>query len=274
MMNEDRSNTALPTPHSQIFLGTVGYAYQPWVGVFYPAGLSSRSYLTHYSQFFNSVEIDSTFYGTPGREKVQTWAQAVPAGFTFCPKTPRQITHEQRLSNPAAMQQFIDTMREFGEKLGVILIQLPPDFTAAEQDALRRFLGQLPTSDLKFAVEFRHLSWVNEQTAGWLREAGVGWVAADYTILPRQIVPTCDFLYLRFLGEHGRYETKDHERRDPTADLHHWVSLLQKIPPFKQIFGYFNNDYAGYSPISCNRFKTMLGLPAVHPQLPRQASLF
>ncbi len=268
----------LPPPGSrrpEFFLGTIGWGYEQWKGVFYPETMPARQYLAHYARYFNSVEIDSTFYGTPPPERVQLWAQSVPSQFTFSPKTPQQITHEHRLARPDLMREFVEVMQGFEAKLGVILIQLPPDFTTADGEVLVNFLAGLPLG-VRYAVEFRHASWSAPETAGLLRRFNVCWVAADYIIMPRQAVPTADFLYLRFLGRHGRYRTKDRELRDPTPDLQWWIEaqLRPQWSVWEQVYGYFNNDYAGYSPESCSKFKQLLGLDADLPRLAVQGTLF
>lgn len=257
------------------YLGTVGFSYKDWDGVFYPAGMPQRSYLAHYSQIFNAVELDSTFYGTPPIERVRQWAQTAPAGFKFCPKTPREITHDLRLGGAAeVMLTFLDTMRWLGDKLGAILIQLPPSFSAAEFDTLADFLAGLP-ADLRYAVEFRHPSWYISETAELLKSQGMAWVSLDYLDLPKQIGLTTDFLYIRWLGEHGRFEQKDRERLDVSEDLNWWWEYIQPhLGHVQTIYGFFNNDFAGFSPGTCNRFKTIVGLPPLSPELPRQARLF
>ena len=110
------------------YLGTMGFSYKDWSGVFYPEGLVARDYLAYYSQHFNAVELDSTFYGTPKPAYVERWAAVVPPGFTFCAKVPRTITHDLRLVEAhELMEVFVRTMTLLGDKLGAILIQLPPD---------------------------------------------------------------------------------------------------------------------------------------------------
>lgn len=255
--------------------GTIGFSYAQWQGVFYPTGLKAERRLVYYSQIFNSVEIDSTFYGTPTAASVQRWAQSVGEGFLFCPKTPRAITHDGRCRDHEGMAHFVDTMRLLGPHLGPILIQLPPDCTADEQAAVDAFLRHLSRPDLRLAIEFRHRSWAQPATAAWLRELGVAWVGADYIIMPKVVNPTADFLYLRFLGEHGRYATKNSEQRDPTADLRHWHSQIQAVAtPPTTVFAFFNNDFAGYSPQSAQRWLAETGEPLVFPHQPTQGRLF
>jgi uncharacterized protein YecE (DUF72 family) len=257
------------------YLGTIGFSYKDWDGVFYPAGMSPRSYLAHYSQIFNAVELDSTFYGPPPVERVRQWAQTAPAGFKFCPKTPREITHDLRLIGAQpAMMTFLEAIGWLGDKLGAILIQLPPSFTAVEFDTIAAFLTSLP-SDLRYAVEFRHPSWYVSETAELLKAQGMAWVSLDYLDLPKQIGLTTDFLYIRWLGEHGRFEQKNQEQIDATPELTWWWNYIQPhLGHVQTIYGFFNNEYAGFSPGSCNRFKSIAGLPITHPQLPQQDRLF
>lgn len=257
------------------YLGTMGFGYQDWQPVFYPAGLPSRNFLRHYGSTFNAVELDTTFYGTPSRDQVLRWAHATPEGFKFCAKVPRAITHEARLVRATVqMNEFVGAMQHLAGKLGVILIQLPPDFTFAEAENLSLFLLDLPKS-VDYAVEFRHASWVNPQTAALLRERGVCWAVTEYLDLPIHIEPTCDFLYIRWIGEHGRFERKDHERVDLSERLHWWYEQLEPhFPGVARIYGFFNNDYAGHSPATCNRFKRIVGLPVVTLQPPQQQRLF
>ena len=102
------------------------------------------------------------------------------------------------------MTKFLNTMRLLGPKLGAVLIQLPPSFTDAEISTINTFLAELPP-DLDYAVEFRHKSWYTPATVALLETYGIGWVAIDYVDLPKRIEATANFLYLRWLGRHGRF---------------------------------------------------------------------
>jgi uncharacterized protein YecE (DUF72 family) len=257
------------------YLGTVGFSYKDWNDVFYPAGTSARSYLSHYSRVFNAVELDSTFYGTPPIERVKQWALTVPDSFKFCPKTPRQITHELRLAAAQVeMGHFLESVRHFGDRLGAVLVQLPPSFTAAEFDGVDKFLANLP-SDLEFAIEFRHKSWFTYETVNLLQTHGVCWTSTAYLDLPKQIALTTNFHYIRWLGRHGQFERKDHVQKDVLPQLAWWWEYIQpNLERVQKIYGFFNNDFSGHSPATCNKFKEMAGLPAVYPEIPQQGKLF
>ncbi|MCI0399498.1 MAG: DUF72 domain-containing protein [Chloroflexi bacterium] len=258
------------------YLGTMGFSYkEDWSGVFYPEGLPQRDFLAYYSQFFNAVELDSTFYGTPRTEYVERWAAATPAEFKFCAKVPREITHDLRLANAAdLMNTFVDTMRLLGDKLGAILVQLPPDFAFDQIHTLAVFLRHLPP-DVRYAVEFRHPSWHATATGQLLQNHRACWVSTDYVHLPQRVYVTTDFIYIRWIGRHGQYEVKDHERVDMTPRLQAWYEDIQnRLDGINTIYGFFNNDYAGHSPATCNRFKAIVGLPTQELQPPQQGKLF
>lgn len=257
------------------YIGTMGFSYKQWVGPFYPDGLVSRQHLAYYAERFNALELDSTFYGVPGEAAVQRWASVSPEGFKICPKMPRQITHEARLVGVEDLTaEFLTRMSILGENLGPVLLQFPPDFTMAEVSALIPFLRHLP-DDFRYAVEFRHLSWNKRETAVLLKTHNMCWAAVDYIYLPRQVVLTTDFLYLRFLGQRGRFPAKNQEMTDRTADLEKWLQKLQPhLAKSKGAYGFFNDDYAGFAPQTANRFKKVVGVEATEIRPMQQGRLF
>lgn len=256
-------------------LGTVGFGYKEWQGIFYPTNLPAAQFLTYYAEYFNAVEIDATFYGLPRAETIEQWATQTPAAFRFCLKTPKAITHDLPLTRHVAeMQTFVERARGLGQKLGPILIQLPPRFELPHISDLITFLRALP-DDLTYAVEFRHRSWENEAVYGLLQAHRAAFVAADYIHLPPRLHVVSNFAYLRFIGRHGRFPLKGREELDQTPRLEMWLRQLQNhLPALHAVYGFFNNDYSGHSPATCNRFKRLLGLPTRYPEIPHQDSLF
>jgi uncharacterized protein YecE (DUF72 family) len=257
------------------YLGTMGFSYADWVGSFYPEALTQHNYLKHYRRFFNAVEIDSTFYGTPRLSTVQRWLTSTPDSFQFCPKTPRIITHDKRLrSAHLEMAEFITVMRELKNKLGVILIQLPPTFRADQSEILSAFLKELP-KDVNFAVEFRHHSWYQPRTAQILKAHHICWAATEYPDLPPGIRLTSGFVYFRLIGRHGQFKRHDHEQIDRSENLQWWYQNLSNyLERAHSVYGFFNNDYAGFGVLSCNQFKQLVGLPAPDLKPPQQGRLF
>ncbi len=278
-------------------LGTIGFVYDDWSGVFYPRGLKPTRRLGWYAQHFSSLELDTTFHAVPPAERVRRWAESVPEGFTFSVKTPRAVTHEGPLGTVAVgdvMRLFLKTVRELGDRLGVVLMQFPPRFRAERRDELGRFLRRLP-ADIRFAVELRHPSWWSDATADLLRERRIAWVGSDQPTpevagvspadtlqggaahRPRPVIVTSDFLYIRWVGNHGQFGTRAQEKVDPTPRLRWWADQLQPLMgqsgPTPDLYGYFGNSYAGHAPATCRRMHKLLGLPTPSGEA-AQGSLF
>ncbi len=260
------------------YVGTMGFGYRSWQGAFYPDKLPKAQQLAYYAARFNALEMDSTFYGTPKADVVARWRETTPDGFIFCPKAPREITHDMRLSGPAedVLALFVETMLTLGDRLGPILLQFPPDFAAAEADALAAFLPRLPGA-ARFAIELRHRSWWRDETADLFRAHGVCWAAADYIYLPKEFRRTADFLYLRLLGRHGQFDDKSREVLDKTEELREWRAKAavhsEGDAPVDAIYAFFNDDYAGHAPATANRMRALLGWE-VEERPPQQGRLF
>jgi uncharacterized protein YecE (DUF72 family) len=257
------------------YLGTIGFSYKDWVGPFYPAGYSQRNFLSYYCKYFNSVELDTTFYSIPQPTTVQSWFNVTPVDFRFSIKTPRRITHELGLKGTQGlMLEFLDSLHSFGEKLGPILIQLPPKFTQVNYSVLAEFLESLPKTH-KFAIEFRHASWYNQKTIQLLSNHKVCWVTNDFPNLPNEIIPTSNFLYIRWIGVNGLYHHHTYERVDKTDELRWWLDTIRSISKqIPTIYGFFNNDYAGFAAGTCKRFNLLADLGNEEIDTPYQSRLF
>ena len=256
-------------------LGTIGFGYSDWDGVFYPKEVKSADHLAFYAKHFDTVELDTTFHAAPTAERVRRWAAAVPDDFRFCVKTPKDVTHAKPpLSGRVPqMLQFLDVLREFGGKLGVVLLQFPPGFDTGEARDLEKFLKALP-ADVRYGLELRHGSWNTDATARLLRDHRCCWVTADYFDEPWELRATTDFLYVRWIGQHGRFPTLDKEQVDITERLEWWQKRLAKAGEVETIWGLVNNDYSGYAVGTANRMKRVLGLPVAEVKDPRQGELF
>ncbi|MGE5123200.1 MAG: DUF72 domain-containing protein [Acidobacteriaceae bacterium] len=257
------------------YLGTIGFSYRDWIGAFYPAGLPQKGFLSFYCKSFNCVEVDTSFHSIPPPSAVQSWYSITPDQFRFCFKTPHHITHELMLNGAqGAMNEFVDVLKPLGEKLGPLLIQLPPRFTQASISRLSDFLASLAPGN-QYAVEFRHRSWYNDTTTQLLSDHKVGWVATDFPNLPKQINLSANFIYIRWIGVNGTYQRHSYERVDKTTQLNWWLEQLRAYQDgVPALYGFFNNDYAGFAAGTCKRFKQLAGLDDVDNEVPYQARLF
>ncbi|NNJ24767.1 DUF72 domain-containing protein [Alienimonas chondri] len=269
-------------------LGTTGYFNRGWRGPFFPPGLPQSKWLSYYATRFDAIELNTTFHALPTRDRVRSWADKTPAEFRFSLKAPRAVTHDADLRHAGGpLSEFLDVASELGAKLGVVLLQFGPHHGVHELPALDRLLGTLSTrspSTLRCAVEFRDASWLTPETYRVLRVHGVALVASDLDELPAAagIVPTADFLYVRLLGKHGRFETDDHELFDPTPRLTWWRDRLRRAIASPQFGGsgpaviwtLSNNDFAGHAPATLRRFAKLAGADLPGDAVKEQAGLF
>jgi len=150
----------METSNQSFWLGCALWGYKGWVGDFFPPGSRTTDFLKLYSQRFTAVEGNTTFYSVPDAKTIAKWAQDTPVEFQFCPKFPRQVTHQGALfPNITEALQFVERMQGLGDRLGPIFAQLPPSYSPSEFEDLSRFLTQLSQVEAEIAVEVRHLDW-------------------------------------------------------------------------------------------------------------------
>ncbi len=249
----------------RLFLGTQGWSYSAWVGPFYPPGTSSSRYLEEYSKHFSTVEMDTTFYATPRLSTVSGWRDRSPEGFVFAAKFPQAITHEGPLTEVGEQAaNFLQTMSELGPKLGPLLMQMPPSFTADEFPALETFLCALPTG-IRYALEVRHRSWLGEDTRAkllrLLEQQGVALCLVQHSYMPKLDQVTAPFVYVRWLGRREDIPDDDYSkiRIDRERQLDTWSEQIRNyLDRGLIVYGYFNNHYQGHSPASVRSLQARL----------------
>lgn len=241
-------------------LGTCGWAYDDWQQVFYPPEVKGTDRLTYYARHFPTVEIDATFYAIPARTTVQGWRKRSPEGFIFSAKFPRQITHEARLVGCGEQAEaFVDVISELGDRLGALLIQLPPSMGIGSFGALARFLEGLPDG-YSYAVEVRHRSWLTERFAELLKRWNVAVVLTDGEHLRRFWRLTSQIVYVRWLGRWDAFERYDRLQRSVDEDLQWWAPRIEHaLDHGATVLGYVNNNFAGYSPGVVEQLREALG---------------
>ncbi|MFC2071655.1 DUF72 domain-containing protein [Chloroflexota bacterium] len=279
----------------KIYVGTSGWSYPrgegTWTGYFYPARKINE--LEYYSQFFNTVEINSTFYRPPNPGYVYNWVSRVPQDFLFTVKLWQKFTHPKMYKEATGeeaiisvqdvdiFKRSIDPLMKSG-KLGALLAQFPPSF---KNDV---FGQQILTavgktfSDYRLAVELRHRSWSDdENTARFLKDNNITWVQIDepkfQSSIAAEVPITADMAYFRFHGRNAEMWWKgDNETRykylysrDEIEELAHKVKKTSEQTNMS--FAQFNNHWRGYAPRNAVDMKKTLKLPFT--ELPVQAPL-
>ncbi len=232
----------------KIHIGTMGWSYDFWIGSFYPEG--SDNLLGEYARNFDTVEIDNTFYRIPSRDTVLKWKEETPDDFIFSAKFPRKITHIKKLLDcKEELEVFIDHISLLDDKLGPLLLQLPPDFKPENFEILKDFLAGLPDG-YRFAVEVRNKKWLDERFYGLLRDSGVALVLVDHLWMPEMNTITADFTYIRWEGDRKKVKgTLGKVERDRSRDILNWAGKIKGFMDDQmEVFGFFSKSYSGYPP--------------------------
>ena len=160
----------------KIYIGTSGWIYSDWIGIFYPDDLPSRERLRFFSQRFRTTEVNYSFYHLPKPKTYENWYNQTPEKFVFAVKASRFITHIKRLKEAkTGWTKFFENALYLKEKLGPILFQLPPSFRATEQNVatMKEFLKDIDIKNIRSAFEFRHKSWCEDKVYEILQKYNV-----------------------------------------------------------------------------------------------------
>jgi uncharacterized protein YecE (DUF72 family) len=225
-------------------IGCSGWNYNHWRnGVFYPPRLPQREWLRYYTEHFDTVEVNATFYRLPRREVVANWVKGSPPGFLFAVKASRYLTHIRRLTDVrggvARFYERIDPLVR-SPKFGPVLWQLPANFHR-DDERLAGTLERLP--DGRHCFEFRHESWFAAEVYGLLRRHDVALVIGDHPDRPFQTHElTTDWTFIRFhsgsRGLRGNYSE---------SELEDWAERIEDWRQRAEVFAYFNNDWEGFA---------------------------
>ncbi len=223
-------------------IGTSGWQYSHWKGQFYPENLSPDQYLRYYSERFDSVEVNNSFYQLPEASALRNWYETVHEDFVFAIKAGRYITHVKRLREPErTLDKFLKRISVLEDKLGPILFQLPPKWSANPQ-RLQEFLQALP-GDFQYAFEFRDESWFSQEIQDLLSEYNAAFCVYEFDGSHSPVITTADFVYVRLHGPEGKYRgSYDH------ATLESWADRFTRWRKgHKSVYCFFDNDENGYA---------------------------
>jgi uncharacterized protein YecE (DUF72 family) len=238
----------------RIFIGTSGYSYPHWKGVFYPQDLPQNKWLEYYCKFFNTVELNVTFYRLPQKAVFKSWYKRTPKEFYFVVKGSRFITHVKKLADvKEPLSQFFEFAKELKEKLAVVLWQLPPSMTV-NLKKLESFCHFLQEQKMRQTFEFRNPSWFKQDVYDILKKYNFSLCLAHSPRWPLEEIITSDFAYLRFHGGESLYgsDYSDRELKDWAKKAKAWLK------DGLDFYAYFNNDAQGFAIKNALKVKELL----------------
>jgi uncharacterized protein YecE (DUF72 family) len=237
----------------RLWIGTSGWVYPHWRGIFYPQDMPTSEWLAYYADRFSSVELNNSFYRLPSAAAFQAWADGTPAGFRFAVKASRYLTHMKKLREPQEpLARFLGRARQLGDKLGPILYQLPPRWNC-NLGRLRAFLDCLP-ADLNHVIEFRDPSWINDDVLAALEAHSVSCCAISHPTLTCPIWTTSQTVYVRMHGAQMLYASCYSE-----DELRWWAGQIAEVlSQGHQVYAYFNNDAYGYAVQNAQRLEELM----------------
>ncbi len=225
----------------KIRIGTSGWHYKHWLGVFYPAATRPSEMFQFYARHFDTVEINNSFYQLPTATTFDNWRESSPPNFCYAVKASRFITHMKKLKDPqSSSAKFFLVADRLEQKLGPILFQLPPRWKV-NIERLDEFLRTLP-GEHQYTLEVRDDTWLIPEVYDVLRQHNVAFCIHDFADMkvPKEI--TADFTYLRFHGPTSAKYWGSYSDRDLRA----WADWIkQHRRGLTSIYAYFNNDPEG-----------------------------
>jgi uncharacterized protein YecE (DUF72 family) len=228
---------------AKIFIGTSGWHYKHWRGPFYPDKLPASKMLEFYSQRFDTVELNNTFYRLPQPGGLNNWRESTPREFLFAMKGSRFLTHMKKLKDPmTGIERFFQRADLLHKKLGPIVFQLPPHWES-DAERLDEFLKALPRGH-RYAFELRNPTWHSTEIYAILRRHRAAFCIFEIAGFRSGFEITTDFTYVRLHGPEGAYQGSYSE-----AALREWAGRIRKWQDkLRAIYIYFDNDQAGYAP--------------------------
>ncbi len=238
---------------AKIHVGTSGWHYRHWRGVFYPERLASRDWLGFYASHFDSVEVNRSFYALPTVEMLAAWCEQIGDRFELAVKAPRGITHYKKLKHcTEQLDTLIGRVSVLGKHLGPVLFQLPPRWRCNVK-RLAEFLDELPRG-YRFAFEFRDPSWHRDEVFELLDNNAAALCIYDLEGKTSPLVTTSDFVYVRLHGPARAYTGQYHP-----STLRGWLSKARGWQrKGKDVYVFFDNDDQAAAVKNARRMKSFL----------------
>jgi uncharacterized protein YecE (DUF72 family) len=234
-------------------IGTSGWSYRHWRGVFYPQGLKQADELAFYAGRFASVEVNGTFYRLIAAETFRKWCEQTPAGFVFACKGSRYLTHMKRLKEQGqGVRRLFERLDALEERLGPVVFQLPDRFKP-DLERLAGFIDALPRAH-RYAFEFRDPAWFEPGVLALLAQRNAALCLYEFAGRTAPFELTADFVYIRLHGPGAAYQGSYDD-----ATLAGWAERIRGwAGQGRDVYCYFDNDERGFAPHNAARLEELL----------------
>ncbi|MFL5741670.1 MAG: DUF72 domain-containing protein [Flavisolibacter sp.] len=241
----------------RIHIGTSGWSYKHWRGLYYPEKLAASKWLQFYAQDFSVTEINRSFYRLPSPETIETWMHTVPKNFLFCPKMSRFLSHMKKLNDPEEpLHRFFTLFRPMKKMMGPVLVQLP-EMLRFRYELAENFYKMAKTQYPEFpmVMEVRHPSWLEQDSFTLMTRFNVGFVISQSgEEFPYSEMVTAKNIYVRFHGPEELYASSY-----PDKILKEFARKFRKwVKQGHEVWAFFNNDIHGYATGDAKRLMAMV----------------
>jgi uncharacterized protein YecE (DUF72 family) len=226
----------------QVHIGTSGWHYQHWKGTFYRSDIKESQQFAAYQQYFDTVELNNSFYKLPTAETFSNWRKNSSPDFIFSVKASRFFTHMKKLIvDKAGIRRFFSNVSKLEEKLGPVLFQLPPKWRV-NAGRLETFMRALPTG-YRYTFEFREHSWYNDDVYALLMQNNCAFCIYELEHHLSPLIETADFVYVRLHGPGNKYQGSYKK-----SVLRKWAARIEAWQKEgKDVYVYFDNDQEGFA---------------------------
>jgi uncharacterized protein YecE (DUF72 family) len=238
-------------PAAKWRIGTSGWNYRHWKGIFYPSKVAVSKWLDFYATYFNTVEVNATFYRLPKPEVFDNWYEKTPANFLWAIKASKFITHTKRLNDSKEpLKRLYNSVDRLKEKQGPVLFQLPPSL-CFDKKRFIDFCENLKRTH-QHVLEIRHPSWIDTRVFEILKQYNIAFCISDTAgRYPYCEGITADFLYIRLHGSRKLYASEYSEE-----ELKSWAKKIKNWA--MKTYVYFDNDVKGFAVKNAKRLKEIL----------------
>jgi len=269
----------------RIRIGTSGFSFKDWTGPFYPESMRRDKHLEYYANFFDTLEINSSYYRIPSARSFADMVRRTDDSFSFTVKLHQSMTHE-RSGDLQPFRDFSEALRplEDNSRLLGLLAQFPFSFKYSDDNFSYLCWARLKFERTPLFAEFRHDSWLRDDIFARLREQNIGWCSVDEPqlagLMPPVAESTAGAAYIRF---HGRNDIDWHKPR-PGSDrynydysereLREWLPKIGRLASAGDpVLLFFNNCHFGHAPKSAKIMKKLLGIPEARDARPGELTL-